>query len=337
MAFFIQLTINGVMLGALYAAMTLGFSVVWGVMRLINLAYGEFVMLGAYIAWVLANPLRTEVGIRIGSQTITAVSLVLISTWLALGLVISQFVLSGRIRQPIVRRMVGYGSSAAIVSGVGALWAGAKYPAFDPFLSIPVVMVIGFSLGYVLQRGIFNRIIESSYLTVLLVTFGISIILSNVVLRVFSANPLTIRLSYENAIALGDNITFSPIRVFVFVLSLVMMALMVAFIQYTQTGRAIRAAAQNKMTARLVGINVNATYAITFALCIAITAATGAMFAGFSTIVPTFGQPLTLRAFSITALGGLGKIEGAVVGGLVRGLGGSYVGGSMNTGGQGAT
>src|SRR5260221_11386680 len=78
MAFFIQLTINGVMLGALYAAMTLGFSVVWGVMRLINLAHGEFVMLGAYIAWVLANPLRTEIGIRVESQTITAGNLRLV-------------------------------------------------------------------------------------------------------------------------------------------------------------------------------------------------------------------------------------------------------------------
>src|SRR5260221_12435456 len=121
MAFFIQLTINGVMLGALYAAMTLGFSVVWGVMRLINLAHGEFVMRGAYIAWVLANPLRTEVGIRIGSQTISAVSLVIILTWAALGLVISQFVLSGRIGQPVLRRLVGYGGSAAIVYAASAL------------------------------------------------------------------------------------------------------------------------------------------------------------------------------------------------------------------------
>src|SRR5262249_36188891 len=133
---------------------------------------------------------------------------------------------------------------------------------------------------------------------------------------------------------LGENITFSPIRVIVFVVSLIMLALLVAFMQYTQTGRAIRAAAQNKMAARLVGINVRETYAITFALCSAISAVTGAMFAVFSTIVPTFGQPLTLRAFSITALGGLGKIEGAVVGGMLLGLVESYVGGYVNTGWQ---
>src|SRR5260221_14554318 len=99
MAFFIQLTINGVMLGALYAAMTLGFSVVWGVMRLINLAHGEFVMLGAYIAWVLANPLRTEIGIRVGSQTITAVSRGMGLTWLGVWPGIRQFVLGGRVTQ----------------------------------------------------------------------------------------------------------------------------------------------------------------------------------------------------------------------------------------------
>src|SRR5262249_25211462 len=150
MAFFIQLTINGVMLGALYAAMTLGFSIVWGVMRLINLAHGEFVMLGAYIAWALANPLRTGIGIRVGSQTISPLSLVMLLTWAALGLLISRFVLLRTIRQPVLRRLVGYSISAAIVYAIWALWAGAKFPAFDPFFSIPVVMVIGFGIGYIL-------------------------------------------------------------------------------------------------------------------------------------------------------------------------------------------
>jgi branched-chain amino acid transport system permease protein len=334
MDFFLQLTINGIMLGGLYAAMNLGFSVVWGVMGLINLAHGEFVMIGAYIAWVLANPGRTEIGITLGSQVYPVQILVLALAWGSLGLVFSRFVLRSRIRQPVVRRVIGYGGSAALMYGIVAAWTAMGSPAVDPLLSIPVVMLIAFGIGYVVQRGLFNRIVEGPHLTMLLITFGVSIIMSNTVLRIFTANPRTISLSYERGIHISQNLTLSPVRVIVFLLSLVMMGLLLIFMQRTRTGRAIRAAAQNKMAARLVGIDVKETYAITFAISVAFAAAAGAMLSGFSAIVPLLGAPLTLRAFAITALGGLGKIEGAVVGGLVLGLTESFVGGYINTGWQ---
>jgi branched-chain amino acid transport system permease protein len=314
--------------------MCLGFSVVWGVMGLINLAHGEFIMIGAYVAWVLANPARTEIGIAVANQTISVQSLVLVLLWASLSLVLSRFVLRARIRQPVLYWLTGGAASAVIVYLGYSTWLVVGSPSIDPLISIPVVMVIAYGLGYVIQRGLFNRIVEAPHLTMLLITFAVSIILSNAVLRIFTANPLTISLPYERGIHVLENVTLSPVRVIVFFLSLVIMGLLILFMQRTSIGRAIRAAAQNKMAARLVGIDVKETYAITFGLSIAVAAAAGAMMSGFTAIVPLLGAPLTLRAFAITALGGLGKIEGAVVGGLVLGLTESYVGGYVNTGWQ---
>jgi branched-chain amino acid transport system permease protein len=334
MDIFIQLTINGLLLGALYAAMTLGFSIVWGVMRLINLAHGEFIMLGAYIAWVLANPQRTEIGITIGQQNIPIHSILLILIWGSLGLILSRFVLRERVNHPILYRVLGYGISAVIVWVVFALWNAVGSPALDPMVSIPVAMLVTFGIGYVIQRGLFNRIIEAPYLTTLLIAFSVSIVMSNTVLRIFTANPLSIIVSYERGIHIAENITLSPVRVIVFVLSLIMVGAVALLLQRTRIGRSIRAAAQNKMAARLVGINVKETYAITFAIAVAVAAAAGAMSASFTTIVPFLGPSLTLRGFAVTALGGLGKIEGALIGGLVLGMVESYVGGYISAGWQ---
>jgi branched-chain amino acid transport system permease protein len=334
MDIFIQLTINGLLLGALYAAMTLGFSIVWGVMRLINLAHGEFIMLGAYIAWVLANPQRTEIGITIGQQNIPIHSILLILIWGSLGLILSRFVLRERVNHPILYRVLGYGISAVIVWVVFALWNAVGSPALDPMVSIPVAMLVTFGIGYVIQRGLFNRIIEAPYLTTLLIAFSVSIVMSNTVLRIFTANPLSIIVSYERGIHIAENITLSPVRVIVFVLSLIMVGAVALLLQRTRIGRSIRAAAQNKMAARLVGINVKETYAITFAIAVAVAAAAGAMSASFTTIVPFLGPSLTLRGFAVTALGGLGKIEGALIGGLVLGMVESYVGGDISAGWQ---
>src|SRR5258706_1757544 len=143
---FIQLTINGIMLGALYAAMTLGFSVIWGVMRLINLAHGEFVLIGAYTAWLLSHPARTDVGIKIAGQTLPLLNFVFILLWASLGLVLSRFALRNWITSPALRRLLGYGASGLIVYVVRALWVAAGSPAVDPPLSVPLVKPVAFRI-----------------------------------------------------------------------------------------------------------------------------------------------------------------------------------------------
>ncbi|RMG85900.1 MAG: branched-chain amino acid ABC transporter permease [Chloroflexi bacterium] len=114
--------------------------------------------------------------------------------------------------------------------------------------------------------------------------------------------------------------------------SVLMIAGLVLFLTRTRTGYAIRAAAQNKMAARLMGINIYETYAITFGLSIALTAIAGAMMGTFQPITPVNGPPWTLRAFSIVALGGLGKVQGVVLGGLLLGLVESFIGGYVGVG-----
>jgi branched-chain amino acid transport system permease protein len=104
------------------------------------------------------------------------------------------------------------------------------------------------------------------------------------------------------------------------VCALFLLVILHTFLNHTKLGKSIRAAAQNKNAARMVGIEIDNVYAITFGLCIAITAAAGVLVGPTRAIFPFMGPPLTLRAFTITALGGLGSIPGAVLGGIILGV-----------------
>lgn len=396
--FFIQLVINGLLLGAFYATMALGFSIIWGVMRLINLAHGEFLMMGAFVAWFFFNPDRPQdliiaadaettyvtpialvifgiilggliaefaVGedrlpnklVRRGAGMLSGVvgAIVIFLIWqaaaftdvtismfnmiyfgliLSIGFIVSHIVLNkimayGTLNQ---RRTIGYGSGIVVATVLRLVWAASGNTPIDPFLSLPILFVLFFALGYVLQNSFLNRLIGGPYLTMLLVTFAISIMLQNFGLLIYKADPRRINLEYGNAINLFGSITVPPTRVIMVVIAVVMIAGLVAFLRFTRTGYAIRAAAQNEMAARLMGIDINEVYAITFGISLALTAMAGAMMGTFQPITPVDGPVFTLRAFSIVALGGLGKVEGVVVGGLALGLAESLVGGYINTG-----
>ncbi len=262
---FLQALINGVMLGAFYAAMMLGFSVIWGVMGVINLAHGEFIMLGGYLTWVLNKgtilPNRLEVG------------------WLNL----------------------------------------------EPFLALLIVMPIMFAVGYVVQRVLINRVVGKPHLVSLLVTFGLSIIIANALKLTFSADPRITETAFTGAWEVG-NVTFPVTKTVILILAVVIMVGLWTFLNRTRTGKSIRAAAQNTQAAQIVGIDINKVYALTFAICIAITAAAGTMISPTQAIDPFKGPPLTLRAFAITALAGLGSIPGALMGGLLLGIVESMIG-----------
>jgi branched-chain amino acid transport system permease protein len=251
---FLQALINGVMLGGFYASMMLGFSVIWGVMGVINLAHGEMIMVGAYLTWFM----NKEWGI-------------------------------------------------------------------DPFLGLLIVLPIMFLLGYALQLILINRIVERPHLVSLLITFGVGIVVANIMKLVFSADPRITETGLSGAWTAGS-VTFPVTKTAILGVALVIMASLYLFLQKTRTGKSIRAAAQNKNAARIVGIDIKKIYAITFGICIAITGAAGAMISSTQAVFPFMGPPLTLRAFTITALAGLGSIPGALAGGLVLGLIESYIG-----------
>lgn len=249
MEVFLQALINGIMQGGFYAIMVLGFSVIWGVMGVINLAHGEFVMIGAYIAWILN----------------------------------SQF-------------------------------------GWEPVTSLIVVMPVMFILGYVLQRLLINHVVERPHLISLLVTFGLAIILANLVKLQFSANPRQINSELGGAINLTDDLTLPVQKGIILIAALIIMLALHIFLQRTRLGKSIRAAAQNKEAARIVGVEISAVYAITFAICVALTGVSGALVAPTQPVFPFMGVPLTIKAFAITALSGLGSIPGALAGGMVLGL-----------------
>lgn len=244
----IQTLINGVLIGGLYAVMMLGFSVIWGVMGVINLSHGDFLMVGAYLTWVFN-----------------------------------------------------------------------KQYGFEPFVALFIVMPIMFLFGYILQRLLINRIIERPPLIALLVTYGLGIALASTVKLIYTANPRITITQFSGFWEFGD-VVLPVTKTLVLVSALIMMVGLFVFLKYTRFGKSIRAAAQNKEAARMVGIEIDRVYALTFAICIGLTGAAGMLLSPLGSIQPFMGSAWTLKAFAITAMAGLGNIPGALFGGMVLGL-----------------
>ena len=244
-----QALVNGVALGGMYAVLVLGFSVIWGVMGVINIAHGEFVMVGAYLAW-LAND----------------------------------------------------------------LWG------VDPFVSVPGVFVLMAVLGYGVQRVLVNRVIDRPHLISLLVMFGLAIILQNAMKLIFSADFRRADTALDGSWRLADSLTVPVTKFWILVVALGVLGGLSLFLSRTRLGKGIRAAAQNREAARIVGIDVGRVYVITFAVCIGITGVAGALISPVLSVQPFQGPPLTLKAFAITAMAGLGSIRGALGGAMVLGL-----------------
>ena len=249
MSYFAQALINGFALGGMYTILVLGFSVIWGVMGVINLAHGEFVMVGAYLAWV-AND----------------------------------------------------------------IWD------VDPLLSAPVVFVVMAAFGYVTQRLLVNRVMGRSSLVSLLVMFGVSIILQSAMKLVFSADFRRANTGLDGAWRLTDRLTIPVTRFWVLIVAVSVAGALSLFLARTRLGKSIRAAAQNREAARIVGVDISKVYAVTFALCIGLTGVAGALVSPLLAVQPFQGPPLTLKAFAITAMAGLGSVRGAVGGAMVLGL-----------------
>ena len=244
-----QALINGIALGGMYTILVLGFSIIWGVMGVINFAHGEFVMIGAYLAWLAAE-----------------------------------------------------------------IWG------VDPFASAPLVFVVMLALGYVTQRLVVNPILDRSHLVSLLVMFGVAIILQNAMKLIFSADFRRTDTAVGGVWELTDGVTVPVTRFWILIVALAVAAALTLFLLHTRLGKSIRAAAQNREAAGIVGINVSRVYALTFAICIGITGLAGALISPVLAIQPFQGPPLTLKAFAITAMAGLGSVRGALGGAMVLGI-----------------
>jgi branched-chain amino acid transport system permease protein len=190
----------------------------------------------------------------------------------------------------------------------------------DPLLSLPVTFGLLFVLGWVLQYFLLNRTLGQPLLLSLLVTFGISLVILNVALRVWSADFRLMRVPYlDRSMILGDFIV-PRARLVACVLGVAMVAGLSWMLSSTRLGRMIRATAQDWEMARLVGVNHRRIYAVTFGIGAGISGMAGSLLAFYSPVEPNMGLSFTLFAFAVVVLGGLGYTPGVLWGGLALGV-----------------
>ena len=203
----------------------------------------------------------------------------------------------------------------------------------DPYLSLLITMPTMFVMGYILYKYFIGKLSYGKDENILLITLGLSIVIENLALMLFTGDSRTISLSYSDKMFEAGPLLIGLPKVISFVASMVMCGLLGIFITQTDTGRAIRAVAKERMGARLVGIDVDKVFAISFGLGMATLGAAASLLMPIFYVSPTTGHVFVMVAFTVVVLGGMGSFLGAVVGGLIVGLtesfGGLYLGESL--------
>ncbi|HEY9287585.1 MAG TPA: branched-chain amino acid ABC transporter permease [Candidatus Dormibacteraeota bacterium] len=249
MSQFTQQVILGLLLGGIYVAVALGFSLVWGILNIVNLAHGALVMVGAYITWTLFAHLHV-----------------------------------------------------------------------DPFLSLPVDALALFVIGYVLQRGVINRIIRAPLLFTFLLTFGLNLVIVSVLLLIFTADFRSVTPSYSGAGLHLGSVVIPYIRLAGLIVAFILAGVLWLLLNRTRIGAGILAVGADRDAAQLVGIDLRHAYALTFGIGAAFAGVAGGIISTFQSITPNAGDPYTLQAFAVVILGGLGRVSATIAGGLVFGL-----------------
>lgn len=244
-----QATVNGLLLGGLYGLATVGFSMVWGVMGVINLAHTSFIALGAYVTLVLFE--------RLG---------------------------------------------------------------VDPLLSMPLSMALMFGLGYALQATILNRVIRTSLLLSLVVTFGIELVITDAMILAFTSDVRSVNASYAARSIELFGVLVPIVRLIAAGLSLLLGLGFYVFLRRTGAGQAILATALDREVSNLMGINPQRVFALTAGAGAALAGAAGSLSSMLFPISPTMGMSFLAAVFVITVLGGIGSVEGCIVAGFLYGL-----------------
>ncbi len=194
--------------------------------------------------------------------------------------------------------------------------------AISPFVALGVVVPLFFALGYLLQRGLLNRTLGDSILPPLLVTFGLSVIIQNVLLEVFGANIRRLPVgNLETAsLQLPAGIAIGVFPLIVFAAALICLGALQYLLYRTRLGRAFRATSDDPETAELMGIDNRHLYALAMGIALAFTALAGVLFAIRTTFDPASGPIRLIFAFEAVIIGGLGSLWGTLLGGVVLGI-----------------
>ncbi len=219
-----------------------------------------------------------------------------------------------------VLHIINFSHGAMLAAAMFAVLTLNQHLGLDPYLQIPFLTPVLFFAGYAIQRFLIGPGSHGKDENILMLTLGISIVIENVLLAIFSSDIRSISTDYSfNIVEVGPFI-FSQARVFGMVGSLITAVLLWFFLARSSTGRAIRAVSKEKLGASLVGINVNHIYAVTFGIGFACLAIAASLLLPSFYVHPSLGGAFVLVAFTVVVLGGMGSIVGAVIGGLIIGV-----------------
>ena len=190
------------------------------------------------------------------------------------------------------------------------------------FWAVVVVVPVFAAFGYGLQRGLFQRSLAISPLSTLLVTFGLSVVIQNLLLQIYSADTraLDIGSLVTEGLRINANISVSYLALITFGLAVVVIIALQLFLSRSRTGRIMRAASDDREAATLVGADSRHIYAVATAIAFATVALAGLMFAMRSSFDPSMGPSRLIFAFEAVVIGGLGSLWGTLLGGMVLGL-----------------
>ncbi len=249
---FLTYLINGISLGSIYAIIALGYTMVYGIARMLNFAHGDIIMVGAFAVF-------------------TAVS--------TLGM--------------------------------------------PPFIGLIAAIAICTALGLTIEFVAYRPLRGATSLAVLITAIGVSYLLQNLALLIFGSNTrqFTSIVTLPNLKLAGGKMTVSSVTIVTIVCCIVIMIALTSFINHTKTGQAMLAVSEDRGAATLMGINVNRTIAVTFAIGSALAAVAGALLCSmYPSLTPYTGSMPGIKAFTAAVFGGIGSIPGALIGGLILGV-----------------
>ena len=244
--------INGISLGSVYAIIALGYTMVYGIAKMLNFAHGDVIMVGAYICF-----------------------------------------------------------------------CAMSYLNLPPLVGVLMAMVVCTILGMVIERLAYKPLRSAPSLAVLITAIGVSYFLQNAALLIWKSDP-KVFTSVVNLPALklfGGELTISAVTIVTVLACIVIMIALTLFTSKTKMGKAMRAVSEDKGAAQLMGINVNSTISVTFAIGSGLAAIAGVLLcSAYPTLMPTTGSMPGIKAFTAAVLGGIGSIPGAMLGGVLLGV-----------------
>ena len=254
---FLSYLCNGISLGSVYAIIALGYTMVYGIAKMLNFAHGDVIMIGAYIAF-----------------------------------------------------------------------CAMQYWGFPPILSVLAAMVVCTVLGMVIERTAYKPLRQASSLAVLITAIGMSYLLQNIALLVWGANPKSFPsvVGLGSLSLLGGQMIISGEAVVTIAACVIIMIALTLFTGKTKMGKAMRVVSEDKGAAELMGINVNLTITVTFAIGSALAAVAGVLLcSAYPTLQPTTGSMPGIKAFTAAVFGGIGAMLGGILLGVIEILGKAYV------------